>query len=95
MWKYMARRCHDYYEQLGAEGGNRVLQVRYEDLMQDPLGYADTFLKHFNATPSKAFYKRLQTAHVASIGKYKRRDAKEIEAAERVAGEELALLGYR
>jgi hypothetical protein len=63
--------------------------------MQDPLGYADTFLKHFNATPSKAFYKRLQTAHVASIGKYKRRDAKEIEAAERVAGEELALLGYR
>lgn len=94
MWKQMVRRCHDLFAESDVEESGRLLQVAYEDLMRDPLGFAGPILQHVHAEPTRRFYRRIKEAHPHSIGTYRSRDPHEIRAAEAVAGEELALLGY-
>ena len=94
MWKYMVRRCHDFFSHPDVQDSGRVMRLRYEDLMQDPVEQGDAVAEHLGVTPTKTFYKRLKGAHTGSIGSYQRRDAAEIEAAEAIAGPELALYGY-
>lgn len=94
MWKYMARRCHDYFSEPRIQDSRRVMLLRYEDLMREPAKYGTAVLAHLGIKPTPAFLKRVRRAHTHSIGKYKRRDPNEIRAAERIAGDELALYGY-
>jgi hypothetical protein len=94
MWKYMVRRCHDFFSRPEIEQSGRVMLLRYEDLMRQPEKYGKAVLDHLGAKPSKHFWKRLRSAHADSIGKYRKRDKAEVEAAERIAGEELRLYGY-
>ena len=94
MWKYMVRRCYDFFSQPDVRASGRVLLLRYEDLMRDPIAYGDEVVRHLGIAPTSAFYKRLKGAHTGSIGNYKRRDPSEVRAAEEVAGPELALYGY-
>ena len=94
MWKYMVRRCHDFFSQPDVQESGRVMLLRYEDLMRDPVGQGDAVAAHLGLTPTKTFYKRLKGAHTGSIGNYQRRDAAEVEAAEAIAEPELKLYGY-
>ncbi len=94
MWKYMVRRCHDFFSRPEVKDTGRVLLLRYEDLMRDPLTSGRAVARHFGAASNSAFEKRLERAHTKSIGSYKRRPPAEIEAAEDLARAELELYSY-
>lgn len=94
MWKYMVRRCHDFFSRPDVEQSGRVMLLRYEDLMGNSETMGNAVLHHLGARPSKSYWRRLNKAHTDSIGSYKRRDKAEIEAAERIAEAELSLYGY-
>jgi hypothetical protein len=68
--------------------------LRYEDFVRDPEMHGRAVLDHLGLTPNRMSARRLRQARTSSIGKYERRDAKEIEEAERVANDELELYGY-
>lgn len=93
MWKYMVRRCHDFFSRPALQG--QVLLLRYEDFMRDPKTHGRAVLEHIGAAPNASLKRRLKGAHTASIGKYRRRPHEEVAAAERVAGAELKLYGYK
>ena len=92
MWAYMVRRCRQALSK--PEVQDQVLSVRYEDFMRDPLSQGQVVLDHFDVESNIAVRRRLQQARTGSIGKYKRREAQEIAAAERIAGEQLEAYGY-
>jgi hypothetical protein len=92
MWKVMAERCEAAFAAAGAVA--RVYTLRYEAFMRDPLPLGERAAVHLGATPSATYRKRLREAHVTSIGSFRKRDPEEVAAAERVAGETLARLGY-
>jgi len=94
MWKYMVRRCHECFSQPDIRDSGQVMLLRYEDFVQDPQKYGRAVLEHFGGTPTRAFDKRLARARTSSIGKHETRAPSEIEAAERIARDELILYGY-
>ncbi|WP_456428914.1 sulfotransferase family protein [Rhodocaloribacter sp.] len=94
MWKAMVERCHAFFSRPEVVESGRVLLLRYEDLMRDPLTYGLKVAGHFGMTFGPKTRKRLEQAHTRSIGKYKKRDRAEVEAAERLAGDALKLYGY-
>ena len=94
MWREMVRRCHEVFSQPEVVASNRVLLVKYEDLVTDPMKYGEVVVNHFGCTMNDQLRKKFQGARRSSIGVYRRRDAAEIAAAEQIAGAELALYGY-
>ena len=94
MWREMVRRCERILSQDEVERSRRVLRVRYEDLMRTPLEQGKRLTTHLGLTPTRASRRRLGEAHERSIGIYRNRERDEIDAAERLAGEELTMLGY-
>jgi hypothetical protein len=94
MWGYMVRRCHDFFARPKIQDSGQVLLLRYENFMAAPMEVGPTILDHLGAEPTPAFWRRLEQAHTQSIGKYAARPEEEIQAAEQVAGNELALYGY-
>lgn len=94
MWKYMVGSCRDYYEQEEVRMSGRIMLLKYEDLMHDPVKYGMAVLEHLNEEPTPAFKKMLDKAHAKSIGKHKKRDPKEIREAEELAHKELEFYGY-
>ncbi|MDX1419448.1 MAG: sulfotransferase [Rubricoccaceae bacterium] len=92
MWKAMVERCDAAF---GAAPEGRVLTVRYETFMPEPVTSGEVIAAHLGAEPTARYLGRLREAHVASIGSYRKRAPDEIAAAERVAGGTLARLGYR
>ena len=92
MWTVMVHRCQQVF--CAREVRERVLLLRYEDLMQDPVAHGRHVLDHLGLAPTAAFYRRLRQAHTGSIGSYRHRRAAEVAAAEEVAGEALAHYGY-
>lgn len=92
MWTYMVRRCREAFSKPEVQG--QVLPVRYEDFMRDPGVHGQSVLDHLGAGANVTVRRRLQQARTGSIGKYKRRDPREIAAAERIAGEQLKAHGY-
>lgn len=94
MWRFMALRCDALLQRPDVQAGGRILQVRYEDLMRDPLREGERVARHFGLTLSREARRRLQTAHVHSIGNYRRRPAAEVAEAERVIGDALRQVGY-
>jgi hypothetical protein len=73
----------------------RMLEVRYERLTEDPEGVAEALAHHLGA-PAAVLRERLAEAHDRSIGRW-RRDLtpEELADVEREAGPLLAELGYR
>jgi len=94
MWAYMVRRCDHFFSLPEVEASGRVMLLRYEEFMQAPEAYGEKILEHLGLESTRAFRRRLQTAHTGSIGKHERRGPQEIEEAERLAGPELARYGY-
>jgi Sulfotransferase family len=91
MWREMVRRCADAYDGAPAD---RVLTVRYEELMRDPQavgGQVAAFLGH---EVNRGVRRRLGTGHTKSIGVHRRRDPAEVAAATELAARELERYGY-
>lgn len=94
MWKTMVRRCHDFFASPSMASSGRVLNLCYEDLMREPLKQGQAVAAHLGVATNKPFYRQLKNAHTRSIGIHRQRSAEEIQAAERIAGDELRLYGY-
>ncbi len=94
MWREMIRRCRAFFDCPGVAELGRVLAVRYEDLIRAPLTQGEQILGHLGERPTTVTRRRLQDAHPRSIGIYRGRSREEILQAERIAGPELAALGY-
>lgn len=94
MWAYMARRCHRFFSRSEVKASGRVLLVRYEDFMQEPIRYGRAVLDHLGLEPTPGFRRRVNRARTGSIGKHKHRTEAEVDEAERFAKDELELYGY-
>ena len=94
MWAYMVRRCHDFFAQPEVQESDRVLHLRYEDFVRDPVHHGKIVLEHLDLEPTARFVRRAQQAHTNSIGKHKERPAEEVEEGVRLARDELALYDY-
>lgn len=94
MWKEMVGRCHNFFSQPEVVETGRVLLVKYEDLVNDSLNYGEAIIEHFGAKMNASLRKQFKKAHPLSVGIHKRRDPKEIEAAEKIAKTELSIYGY-
>jgi hypothetical protein len=94
MWREMVRRCIDFFEHPDVRASGRVLQVRYEELMADPLVHGGAVVEHLGQRVSPRTTARLREAHTRSVGIHAAREHDELAAAERIAGQELEALGY-
>ncbi|HSZ70335.1 MAG TPA: sulfotransferase [Solirubrobacteraceae bacterium] len=94
MWREMTTRCLALAERPDVLASGRILRVRYEQLMSDPLGQGEAILSHLGLAPTRTVRKRLQAAHTRSIAIHARRPGDELAAAEERAGAELAALDY-
>jgi hypothetical protein len=94
MWREMARRCLALAQRPDVLASGRILRVRYEQLMSDPLGQGEAILRHLGLEPTPAVRKRLQAAHTRSIAIHGARRGDERAAAEQRASAELAALDY-
>jgi hypothetical protein len=94
MWREMVRRCREFFDRAEVAASGRVMRVRYEDLIADPLEQGQAIVRHLGQRMTPRMRERLGRAHPRSVGIHGRRDADEIASAERLAGTELAALGY-
>jgi Sulfotransferase family len=94
MWREMVRRCRELFADPRVAQSGRVLHVRYEDLVADPLAEGERIVGHLRQRSTRRTRRRLRAASAGSIGIHRRRERHEIAAAEQLAGEELAALGY-
>lgn len=94
MWREMVRRCERMLASEEVERSGRVLRIRYEELMREPLEQGRRVAAHLGLELTRAARRCLRDARETSIGIHRRRETGEILAAERLAGEELTALGY-
>jgi hypothetical protein len=95
MWREMVRRCREFLDRPEVADSGRVLSVRYEELMEDPLGQGPAIVRHLSQPLTAGFRGQMRTAHTSSVGIHNSRGKAEILEAERLAGRELEALGYR
>jgi hypothetical protein len=95
MWKEMVNRCQNFFRRPDIADSCRVLTVKYEELMSDPLTQGERIVGYLEQRMTRTLRKRFAAAHTRSIGVHKRRPTTEIEAANRIAAVELELCGYR
>ena len=94
MWREMVRRCGDFFARRDVVAGGRVLHVRYEALIEDPLAQGQAIAAHLGEQLTPTVRRRLRGAHPRSVGKHGARERAELASAERIAAAELAALGY-
>jgi hypothetical protein len=94
MWAWMVRRCREFFADDPRCDHDRLLQVRYEELVQEPVAWGERIAEHFGTTMSKRMRQAAKSAHARSVGVHRRRDDREIAEATRVAAGELQAHGY-
>lgn len=94
MWREMNARCGAFFEREDVKASGRVLTVRYEELMADPVGRGREVIEHIGGRINGRARERLERAHTRSLGIHRRLDRDSLQAAEAVAGSELRRLGY-
>ncbi|HUB36329.1 MAG TPA: sulfotransferase [Solirubrobacteraceae bacterium] len=94
MWREMVSRCRELFADSHVSQSGRVLSVRYEDLVREPLAEGQRIVAHLRQRSTRRTRRRLRAASLGSIGVHRRRERHEIAAAEELAGEELLALGY-
>jgi Sulfotransferase family len=94
MWRETVRRCESFFAREDVVASGRVLHIRYEDLIREPLAQGETIVEHLGQQLTPALRKRLEGAHPRSVGIHRRRERAELVDAERLAGAELEALGY-
>src|SRR5262249_41479173 len=94
MWSEMNARCQAFLERPGVSESGRVLTVRYEELMADPARQGRALIEHLGMRVSGRARRRLEGAHLRSLGIHRKRAASSIRHAEEVAAPQLRRLGY-
>lgn len=96
MWKEMIRCCHDFFSRQDIIDSGRVMFLKYEDLVHEPLKHGESVVKHFGCNMDSRLQKQFKKAKKNSIGLHKKRSnfQEEVEAAEIIAKEELELYKY-
>ena len=94
MWKEMVRRCHQFFSRPEVADSGRVLLLKYEDLVTDPLKYGQQVVEHFGCEMNPRLTKKFNQARDNSIGIHRRRESSETELATEIAEAELKLYGY-
>lgn len=94
MWREMVRRCETFFSHPDVRGSGRVLEIRYEQLVEDPGEISGQLERHLGIPLNRRTRKRLAGGHVKSVGVHRRLGDAEIAAANDVAGAELRRLGY-
>ncbi|MGG6242669.1 sulfotransferase [Nodosilinea sp. AN01ver1] len=94
MWKEMVKRCDDFFSKRDVTLGSRVLQIKYEELVTQPIVIGQKITNFLDVDFDKRFIKRLRKASSSSIGKHKSRDQSELHSAEKLAHSELKMYGY-
>ena len=94
LWKTITSRCKTFFGELDDDSLNDILRLRYEALVRSPRATGTRVLDFLGTGETRAFRRKLNTARVSSIGKYKQRERQEVRAGERIAGKMLDGLGY-
>jgi hypothetical protein len=94
MWKEMVKRCHELFSKKEILSGNRVLLLKYEDLVSEPVKYGKIVVKHLGRKWNKRLEIKFKKGYTISIGIHKRRNPKEIRKANEIAKQELKIYGY-
>ena len=94
MWKEIVGRCHEFFSRPDVIASGRVLLLKYEDLVKNPLKHGESVVEHFGCSMNEQLRKLFKGAHQSSIGIHERRTPQEIEAAQKIAQQELELYGY-
>jgi Sulfotransferase family len=92
MWREMVSRCEHLVSTLADR--NPVLEIRYEDLMEDPQKVFESVAAFAGITMSRRVRRVLSTAHLGSIGIHRRREADQCAQATLVAKEMLERYNY-
>ena len=94
MWKEMVCRCNNFFSQETVIASGRVLKVRYEDLVSEPLKLGESIVEHLGCKMEHRLKAKFLEASTSSVGLYKDRDSSEIKKAETCAKNELDFYGY-
>ncbi|HVW46531.1 MAG TPA: sulfotransferase [Solirubrobacterales bacterium] len=94
MWSAMASRAQDFLDRPDVKASGRVLTVRYEDLVADPLGQGSALIDFLGMRMGPRTRRALGDGHQRSLGVYRRRPAATIRHAEEIGGAELRRAGY-
>lgn len=97
MWKEMARRCHQFFSSPEVVATGRVMLLKYEDLLANPVSIGQQVLEHLAENETRRFQSRLLRIverRSKTVGVYKERDPAELAAGERIAQAELSLYQY-
>jgi len=94
MWREMVQRCIDFAARPEVAASGQVLDVRYDELMRDPVDVGRAVVEHVGQRMTRRVERRLRRAHTRSIGIHASRPAAEIEAATDLARSQLTRLGY-
>ena len=94
LWREMNARCQELLARDDVRESGRVLTLRYEELMADPVEQGRVVAEHLGVRLSRRARLSLEQAHQRSLGIHRQRDAASIRLAEEVAAGQLRQLGY-
>jgi hypothetical protein len=94
MWREMVQRCDDFTARPEVAASGRVMTVRYDELMQDPLRVGRAVVAHVGHRSNRRIERRLRRAHTQSIGIHGTRSSAEVDQATELARPQLERLGY-
>lgn len=94
LWREMNVRCQALLNRADVRASGRVLTLRYEELMADPVGQGRLVTDHLGVPLSCPARRHLERAHTRSLGIHRRRDATSVRLAEQLAANQLTRLGY-
>lgn len=94
MWKEIVSRCHEFFSHPEVIASSRVMLLKYEELVNDPVNYGQSVVEHFGGRMNDRLKRQFKQARASSSGIHKRKNAQEIQMAEKIAKPELELYGY-
>jgi hypothetical protein len=94
MWSELNARCERFLERPDVRESGRVLEVRYEQLMAEPVSQGEALIEHLGMRMGARARARLEEGHLRSHGIHRSRNPASIRLAEEIAGPQLRRLGY-
>jgi hypothetical protein len=94
-WKALAIRWREFLEEMGDENRQRIIVVRYEDFVSNPLAAIKSVIRHINRSDVVQIRKRRIVLHPREIGQSLECDHDDLQAATELLAKELTYFGYQ